>query len=510
MDKQIILETHNVRKTFPGVVALDGINLVFKSGEVHAIIGENGAGKSTLMNILSGVYLPDAGSEILHKGEKVEFHSTADAAKHKIAMIHQENSLVQHLTVYENVFLGHFIKKGSFVDKKAMSDATEELLKKMHIDWIKPGMYVKNLSSSEQQLVEIVKALSLEPEVIILDEPTASLTVKETKILMNIIRELKEKNTAVVFISHHLEELFEIGDVISVLRDGQYIGTYNLEDIDIPKLISLMVGRELKGNVQQKTEKEIEKRRKTIENDVVLEVEDYCLKGKVDHVSFRLHKGEILGFAGLVGAGRTELMECIYGYNRATEGTLRIKGQKVKFRTPKDAVKNGIGMLSEDRKLNGILPLHSVQDNINAAVWPRLKNGQFFVSKAKEKSNSSEFVERLNVKTPTAAVKISTLSGGNQQKALFGRILSIRPEVLILDEPTHGIDVGAKQEIYNIINALADEGISVLLVSSELPELITLSHRIVVMCEGKITGQLEFSEFNQEDILSFASGTAKA
>lgn len=510
MDKQVILETRNVRKTFPGVTALDGINLVFKSGEVHAIIGENGAGKSTLMNILSGVYLPDPGSEILHKGEKVEFHSTADAAKHKIAMIHQENSLVQHLTVYENVFLGHFIKKRGFVDKKAMRTATGTLLKKMHIDWINPGMYVKNLSSSEQQLIEIVKALSLEPEVIILDEPTASLTVKETEILMNIIRELREKNVAVVFISHHLEELFEIGDVISVLRDGQYIGTYNLEEIDIPKLISLMVGREIKSNARQKTEEEAEKRRKTLDNDVVLEVRDYCLKGKVDHVNFKLHKGEILGFAGLVGAGRTELMECIYGYNRATSGMLVMRGQKMTFKTPKDAVKNGIGMLSEDRKLNGILPLHSVQDNINSAVWPRLKGNKLFVSKAREKSNSAEFIKTLNVKTPAPNVKISTLSGGNQQKALFGRILSIRPDILILDEPTHGIDVGAKQEIYNIINSLADDGISVLLISSELPELITLSHRIIVMCEGKVTGQLEFPEFNQEDILSFASGTAKA
>lgn len=507
MEKQVILETRNVRKTFPGVVALDGINLRFKAGEVHAIIGENGAGKSTLMNILSGVYTPDTGSEVLYKGGKVEFRSTADAAKCQIAMIHQENSLVKHLTVYENIYLGHFIKKGGFIDKKAMKEHTAKLLEKMHIDWIKPGMYVNDLSSSEQQLVEIAKALSRDPETIIFDEPTASLTVRESEILMDIIRELRAKNVAIVFISHHLEELFEIADVISVLRDGQYVGTYAIQEIDIPQLISLMVGRELKSNLPGRTPDIIARRAATLKNEIVIEARDFCLPGKVDHVDFVLHRGEILGFAGLVGAGRTELMECIFGYTRPSAGTLILNGREVHFRTPGDAVAQGIGMLSEDRKSNGILAIHSVQDNINSASWNKLRSRWTFVSKTAEKNNALNFISKLNVKTPNAGVKISTLSGGNQQKALIGRILSIKPQVLILDEPTHGIDVGAKQEIYDIINQLADEGISILLISSELPELITLSHRIIVMHEGHISGRLEFSEFAQESILSYASGT---
>ena len=506
MEKQIIIETKNVSKTFPGVVALNHINLAFKAGEVHAIIGENGAGKSTLMNVLSGVFSPDPGSHVYHKGEEIVLHSTADAAKFGIAMIHQENSLVQHLTVYENIYLGHFIKKGMFVDKKSMRDKARELLKKLHLDWIDPNMYVKELSSSEQQLIEIAKALSTDPETIIFDEPTASLTVRESEILMGIIRKKKKKGAAIVFISHHLEELFEIADVISVLRDGEYIGTYPVADIDIQQLISLMVGRQLKSNVPQKTIEEIKRRRVSADSDIVLQAEHISLPGKVTDASFVLHKGEILGFAGLVGAGRTELMECIFGYARRSAGTVKMHGKVCNFKSPKEAVAHGIGMLSEDRKLNGILPLHSVQDNINSASWSKLKKG-IFVSKTREKDNAREFIQKLNVKTASAATRISTLSGGNQQKALLGRILSIKPEVLILDEPTHGIDVGAKQEIYEIINKLAEEGISILLISSELPELITLSHRMIVMFEGRIKGQLEFEEFNQETILNFASGT---
>lgn len=303
MEKQVVIETRNVRKTFPGVVALDGINLRFKAGEVHAIIGENGAGKSTLMNILSGVYAPDSGSEVRYKGSRVEFRSTADAAKCQIAMIHQENSLVKHLTVYENIYLGHFIKKGAFIDKRAMRESAAELLKKMHIDWIKPGTLVNDLSASEQQLVEIAKALSRDPETIIFDEPTASLTVRESQILMDIIRELRDRNVAIVFISHHLEELFEIADVISVLRDGQYIGTYDIREIDIPRLISLMVGRELKSNVPGKTAEMIGKRSATLQNEIVLEARDFCLPGKVEHVDFVLHRGGDPRFCRAGGGG---------------------------------------------------------------------------------------------------------------------------------------------------------------------------------------------------------------
>ena len=508
MEKQLILETRNVQKTFPGVRALKNINLKFYAGEIHALIGENGAGKSTLMNVISGVYPPDKGSEIFYKGEKVEFTSTADSTARGIAMIHQENSLVQHLTVYENIFLGHFEKKGLFVDKKAMMQASRELLDRLKISHISVTSYVKDLSASEKQLIEIAKALSQKTELIIMDEPTAALTVRETKILMDIIRELKRQNVAVVFISHHLEELFEIADVCSVLRDGEHIGTFSISEIDIPKLITLMVGRKLDSNVPAKTPEEIARRAKTKNNKVVLEARNICRSGKVENASFCVHEGEILGFAGLVGSGRTELMECIYGYARMQSGEVLLDGKPVRIGTSRRAVAHGMGMVSEDRKLNGILAKHSVRGNINSASWRKLASGQF-LSRGKEARNAQKYIEDLNVKTASQETKISALSGGNQQKALLGRMLSIRPRILILDEPTHGIDVGAKNEFYRIINELADSGISIILISSELPELISLSHRMMVMYEGHIQGSLEFADFDQERIMNLASGVSR-
>ncbi len=505
MGKQTILEVKNITKTFPGVVALKNVNLSFRSGEVHALVGENGAGKSTLMNIIDGVHSPDEGSSIFYKGEQVFFKSTNDANKRSIAMIHQENSLVQHLTVYENISLGHFPKKGIFIDKEKMIKTAQVLLTQLKISHINPSAYVRNLSSSEKQLIEIAKALMANPEVIIMDEPTAALTVKETEILMDIIRHLKNEGVAIVFISHHLEEIFQISDVVSILRDGQHIGTYDTKDITLSKVISLMVGRELNSKVSKKTLEEIKRRLKTRDTRVVLEVEGIFRPGKVEDASFVLHEGEILGFAGLVGAGRTELMECIYGYAKATAGTIKIDGKPVRISITKHAVEKGMGMVSEDRKVNGIFHLHSVRDNINSASWKRLKTGPF-LSKDKEDTNAKEYISKINVKTPSPTTPISTLSGGNQQKALLCRMLSTRPRILILDEPTHGIDVGAKDEIYTIINELAASGISIILISSELPELILLSHRILIMCEGGINGELEFSDFDQEKIITIASG----
>jgi len=483
---------------------LKNVNLVFRAGEVHALIGENGAGKSTLMNILSGVFHPDEGSEIFYHGEKIVLNGPREASNYGIAMIHQENSLVQNLTVYENIFLGHFEKRGLFINKEAMIKVANLLLKRLNISNINAKALVKNLSASEKQLIEIAKAISVNPSTIIMDEPTASLTVKETETLMGIIRQLKSEGAAIVFISHHLEELFEISDVISVLRDGEYIGTYPTEEMTMSRIVSLMVGRELKQGVGEKTLEEIHRRNSSLMNPVVLEVNGLSYPGKVEKASFKLNRGEILGFAGLVGAGRSELMELIYGYTKPSSGSIKINGKEVKFSSPKDAIKAGIGMLTEDRKVTGILKLHSVQDNINIAVWKKLKKGMFLASE-KEKENAVKYISDINIKTPTRHAKISTLSGGNQQKALLGRMLSIRPQILILDEPTHGIDVGAKDEIYSIINNLANEGVSILLVSSELPELISLSHRMIVMHGGKINGRLEFEEFSQVKILNYAS-----
>lgn len=506
MAKQVILQAQNTTKTFPGVIALKNINLSFRSGEVHAVVGENGAGKSTLMNILYGILPPDEGSKILYKGKPVFFKNANDAKSQGIAMIHQENSLVQHLTVYENICLGHFPKKGLFIDKGKMVKIAQDLLTQLNISHISPFAYVRDLSSSEKQLIEIAKALAVDPEVIIMDEPTAALTVKETEILMDIIRNLRDNGKALIFISHHLEEIFKIADVVSILRDGHHVGTYDINGITLSKVISLMVGRELKSNVPKKTSEEVERRSKTKDNPVVLEVEGICRPGKVKNANFVLHKGEILGFAGLVGAGRTELMECIYGYVKPSAGTIKICGKPVEISIPKQAVENGIGMVTEDRKVNGIFPLHSVKDNINSASWKNLRSG-LFMSKEKENKNATEYISRMNIKTPSLNTRISTLSGGNQQKTLVSRMLSIAPKILILDEPTQGIDVGAKEEIYKIINNLAARGISILLVSSELPELISLSHRILIMHEGVINGALEFADFSQEKIMAIASGT---
>ena len=364
MEKTVILETRNVRKTFPGVVALKNINLQFRAGEVHALIGENGAGKSTLMNIISGVYLPDRDSEIYYKGEKVHFTNTSESAACGIGMIHQENSLVQHLTVYENIFLGHFDKKGVFIDRKRMMQRSKELLERLKISHINVSAYVKDLSSSEQQLVEIAKVLSEKCELVIMDEPTAALTVKETDTLMNIIRELKNQGIAVVFISHHLEELFEIADVCTVLRDGEQVGTYNIDEVDVPKLITLMVGRKLDSNVPVATPEEIARRRRTRDNEVVLEVRNVCRSGKVANASFKVHRGEILGFAGLVGSGRTELMECIYGYARMQSGEILMDGKPVRIGTSRRAVAMGMGMVSEDRKYNVFYCGQITLDNI--------------------------------------------------------------------------------------------------------------------------------------------------
>lgn len=505
MRSRPILEAKNVSKTFPGVIALNDVNLSFHMGEVHALVGENGAGKSTLLNILTGVYKPDAGAKIFFNGKEVNFSKTEDSYKIGIAMIHQENSLVQHLTVYENIFLGHFIKKGMFIDKVKMMQSSQELLNRLKIPHIKVTSYMKDLSSSEKQLIEIAKALSEDPQVIFMDEPTAALTVRETDILMTIIRDLKNQGIAIVFISHRLEEIFDIADVCSVLRDGELIGTYPVKEIDIPKLITMMVGRKLDSNIPQKSKAEIARRSSTKNSRIVLEARDIHFHGKVINASFALHEGEILGFAGLVGSGRTDLMECIYGYSKMNAGSIKVDGKQVQIQSPSDAVRYGLGMVSEDRKLNGILPRHSVRDNVNSASWKLLRKG-LFLSRGMEVGNAAKYIKKLNVKTASQDTKISSLSGGNQQKTLLGRMLSISPRILILDEPTHGIDVGAKAEIYNMINQLVEQGISIILISSELPELISLSHRILVMHEGMIQGGLEFEDFDQEKIMNLASG----
>lgn len=507
MENKVVLEAKNVSKSFQGVVALNRINLRFCEGEVHALVGENGAGKSTFMNILSGVCEPDEGSEIWWHGEKISLRGPEEARNYGIAMIHQENSLVQHLTVYENIFLGHFERKKCFLDKEKMLGASRQLLNRLEIDYIDPIAFVNDLSPSEKQLIEVAKAISYHPSIIIMDEPTSSLTQRETDTLMRIIAQLKAEHATIIYISHRMEEIFGIADNISVLRDGEFIGTHLASQISMGELVALMVGRKLRQGSGTITPEETERRANSLKNPVVLSVSGLTRPRKVKQASFELHKGEILGFAGLIGAGRSELMEMIYGNVRPSAGAITYKGKAVNFRSPADAVAAGIGMLTEDRKQLGILKLHSVKDNINISILSRLKKG-LLISGDREAENAEDYIKRMNIKTSGPSARISNLSGGNQQKALLARMLSIQPEVLILDEPTHGIDIGAKAEIYDIINRLAQSGVSILLISSELPELIELSHRIVVMHEGSIKAILEYPEFSQETIMSHASNVA--
>ena len=498
MEKQVVIETRNVRKTFPGVVALDGINLRFKAGEVHAIIGENGAGKSTLMNILSGVYAPDSGSEVRYKGSRVEFRSTADAAKCQIAMIHQENSLVKHLTVYENIYLGHFIKKGAFIDKRAMRESAAELLKKMHIDWIKPGTLVNDLSASEQQLVEIAKALSRDPETIIFDEPTASLTVRESQILMDIIRELRDRNVAIVFISHHLEELFEIADVISVLRDGTYIGTKKIPETNMNEIVKMMIGREIRERYPK---------RDCAIGDEVFRVEGLTKEGVFHDVDFSVKAGEVLGVSGLMGAGRTEIMQAVFGNLPYDRGSIFINGKQAGIKNPLQAIEHGIGFITEDRKTEGLLLEESIEKNVSLTNLGRISGkGKVVISREKEKGLVTKAIEELHIRCFGPGHECVNLSGGNQQKVVFAKWIYTEPRILILDEPTRGVDIGAKKEIYSIINQLAEKGVAIIMVSSELPEVLGMSDRIMVVREGMVRGIINQGEADQEKIMTLATG----
>ena len=497
MEKQVVIETRNVRKTFPGVVALDGINLRFKAGEVHAIIGENGAGKSTLMNILSGVYAPDSGSEVRYKGSRVEFRSTADAAKCQIAMIHQENSLVKHLTVYENIYLGHFIKKGAFIDKRAMRESAAELLKKMHIDWIKPGTLVNDLSASEQQLVEIAKALSQNAKVLIMDEPTSALTSKEIDELFKIIHQLKSEGIGIIYISHRLEELQHIVDRVIIMRDGKYITQMPYDINRMDEIIANMVGHEIKEKFPRVS---CEKGKK------ILEVKHLNAGRMVRDINLELYEGEIVGIAGLMGAGRTETTRAIFGIDPKESGEIFIDGKEVKISCPADSIKAGLVLAPEDRKKDGLCTRLSIADNIALPNLDILCEGPVgTVNRKKEKAMVDNAVKALKIKLPNAQVDAGSLSGGNQQKVVVAKWLARNSRVVIFDEPTRGIDVAAKVEIYNLMNQLKQNGIGVMFVSSEMPEVMGMSDRIIVMCDGRITGELSAEEATQDMILTKAT-----
>jgi len=489
-----------IEKTFPGVHALKQCRFELRSGEVHALLGENGAGKSTLMKILSGVYPKDAG-KIIYKGKEVEIPNTKAAQDLGISIIFQELNLIPHLTVAQNVFIGREPRKGVrfILNEKEINEKTQKILDMMNLD-IDPRAKVSELTVAKQQMVEIAKALSLNSEVLIMDEPTAALTDSEIEDLFRIIRDLKKKGVGIIYISHRLEEIGIISDRITVMRDGEYIDTVPTKDVTTEQIIKMMVGREIYVTSEANSE--------SSKNEVVLEVKNLNRGRAIKDVSFKLRKGEILGFAGLMGAGRTEVARAIFGADPIDSGEIYVNGKKVNIKQPIDAVKHGIGYLSEDRKQFGLMLNLDVEQN---TVIASLENYSKFgwINKNKTRMDTNKWIEALKIKTPSLEQKVRNLSGGNQQKVVLGKWLTRDCNILIFDEPTRGIDVGAKSEIYKLMNKLVAEGKSIIMISSELPEILRMSHRVLVMCEGRITGELSYEEATQERIMEYATSRSK-
>lgn len=487
-----LLEMKDIKKSFNGVEVLHGIQLKLQQGSVHALMGENGAGKSTMMKIIAGVYKKDGGS-ISIRGQAVEINSPTESQKLGIAMIHQELSPIPEMTVAENIFLAREPKKNLFIDYKGMYKQTEELLRDLHIH-VKPKDKLKNLKVADQQLVEIAKAISYNADIIIMDEPTSAITDKEVDNLFEIIKSLKAKGKGIIYISHKMDEIFRISDEISVLRDGSYVNTWKSRDIDNNTLIKNMVGREL-NEIFPKVSVPI--------SDTVLEVKDLSIKGKFSNISFQLKKGEILGIAGLVGAGRTEVMNAIFGLDPAESGEIIIRGKKCHITKPQDAISKGIAYVTEDRKLEGLILQMSVGHNISLPSMKKMCKG-FFIRNNVEKTIVQEQVEALRIKLHNTSQLVSRLSGGNQQKIVLAKWLVRNPSILILDEPTRGIDVGAKAEIYKLMGEFVKKGNSIIMISSEMPEVMGMADRILIFSNGILSGQLQREEFTQESIMHFA------
>ena len=495
------LEMRGVCKSFPGVRALDDAQLRLRPGTVHALMGENGAGKSTLMKCMFGIYNMDAG-EIYYEGSKVEIGDPMEALKMGIAMVHQELQPIPARTIGENIFLGRYPMKKALgfipiVDHKKMYEDTIALLEKVRMDF-DPRQLVGELSVSQMQSVEIAKAVSANCKVLILDEPTSSLTQNEVEALFRIVEDLKKEGVSIVYISHKMDEILRISDEVTIMRDGKYIGTWESKNLTTDFIITKMVGRELTN---------LFPKRENVPGEVVFEVEDFTSINPKSfrHASFQLRKGEILGVGGLVGAQRTEFMEGLFGIRSHTTGTIKYKGEELKINRPKDAIDQGIAMLTEDRRATGILGVLSVADNISVASLNHYLDFGICLNNKKIEQLVQDNVQKMNIKTPSSKTLIQSLSGGNQQKVLIGRWLANNPDVLILDEPTRGIDVGAKYEIYCIIAELAKQGKSIIMISSEMAELIGMSDRIMVMCDGRVTGFIDGNDATQENIMELAT-----
>lgn len=491
-----LVELRSIEKRFPGVHALKGVKFELRPGEVHALMGENGAGKSTLMKILTGVYQPDGG-EILVNGQAVTLPVPRAAQDLGISIIHQELFLMNHLTAAQNIFIGREPRKGFglLVDEAKMNADAAAIFKRMKVD-IDPLVEVETLTVARQQLVEIAKALSFNSRVLIMDEPTSALNETEVEHLFAVIADLKANGVGVVYITHKMDEVKRIADRITVMRDGQYIDTLPQQGTPISKIISLMVGRELADATRAETRQD---------GEVVLKVTGLNAGKQVKDVSFQVRKGEILGFAGLMGAGRTEVARAIFGADKVDSGEIEIHGKLAKIKTPADAVKLGLAYLSEDRKRFGVVTRMSVRDNITMPSWPRFTSAKFWMRDKDLSKIAHKYVDLLKVKTPTVHQETRLLSGGNQQKVVISKWLLRDCDVLFFDEPTRGIDVGAKAEIYNLLQGLAKEGKAIVVISSELEEVLRLSQRILVMCEGRITGELDGKAATQESIMHLAT-----
>ena len=492
---EVILTMKGIDKSFPGVHALDHVDLEVRKGEVHALMGENGAGKSTLMKVLTGIYKKDSGT-ITYEGKEVEFHNTREAQDAGVVIVHQELNMLGHLTVAQNIFIGREFKKGISIDDKKMNEEARKLFDRMHID-IDPTETMSRLTVGKQQMCEIAKAISHEAKVIIFDEPSAALTEAEIEELFKIIRDLRDQGLGIVYISHRMDEIKVITDRVTVMRDGAYVGTLITKDSTKDDIINMMVGRVIYEDPKTKN-------MTPPGAPVVLKVEHLNAGKMVQDVSFELHKGEVLGFSGLMGAGRTEKMRALFGADPIDSGDIYVNGKKVTIKSPQDAVKNGIGYLSEDRKRFGIVVQKTVAENTTMADLDEFSNGPF-INKKKEKEVAEKFVKSLATKTPSVDQLVVNLSGGNQQKVVIAKWLTRNCDILIFDEPTRGIDVGAKNEIYKLMNQLAAEGKAIIMVSSEMTEILRMSDRIVVMCEGKKTGELDISEATQENIMNMAT-----
>nr|WP_106789010.1 sugar ABC transporter ATP-binding protein [Massilistercora timonensis] len=492
--ENVVLEAKNITKQFPGVLALSNVNFRLVKGKVHALMGENGAGKSTLMKIIAGIYQADEGEIYLH-GEKVTFNTPKQALDHGISMIHQELSPILDMTIAENLFLGKEFCKGKMVDYKKMNLEASLLMERVGVD-LSPTMLMKNLSVSQMQMVEIAKALSYNAEIIIMDEPSATITEREIANLFDIIRSLKEDGRCVVYITHKMDEVFRIADEITVFRDGHYIGTYDADEIDENQLVVKMVDRELAEIYPEKHNKIGEE---------VFRVERLSQKGVFENISFSLRRGEILGFSGLMGSGRTEVMNAIFGITQPTSGEIYVHGEKVDKPSPRKIISKGVGYVTEDRKGNGLVLPMSVYDNTVLPSLSNLSNKMGWIDKKKAVHAAEEYREKLNIKTPSLQQLVAQLSGGNQQKIVLAKWLLQNPDILIFDEPTRGIDVGAKTEIYKLIVQLAEQGKAIIVISSEMPEILGMSDRVVVFYEGRKTGELEREEATQERIMLLAA-----